>query len=687
MGVSGITDQIARTICNDGYSSEEIFRYSFASDGALDMYCKKILGGNGEPDSWTYHPTTGIMRALRDRVMNVNAQPSASSHTIAPASAAKQNSLTLHAFWGESVSAKESVKSSGTVSSSSSSKSSLPVKLAPTIHHFLERRARDKSRAERANKRMAVGLPEQMEEQENAMCTPKLKVKKKSKRIRPVNSLFRGRTPASSELFLRQQLDAANWAISQGIVRTKVFGEKTYWYSTQARTLFQLPGLDGVSIQGRRLATWAEKVQSEHWSEFQMSSEMQQIYGPDPLGACKRVPSIWLSCIHSDATERGRRSHLEKYGEPMLHVGRKLLELHQKARKSLAQDDPNWDTIYSTFHSLVQEQNQELALINEPELKGDRKDGRFSWSWVRNFGLRLGLQCGGVYSRECKVCDIGTEEDYRKELDSKMMSHSVDPRAIVVYDETNDFFFVPRKRMIVHRSEHKGRQAKARPARHSAVPTGNRRSFSLAFPYGPCHKGKVMLMIESCAEETRSAIQTAFGKDLTLIVNQTGNCYGGSHVDDVIPRVLAPACQMARVSLGLPVDSKVLIIQDRAPGHCQEKCTITGRENLNKVRSEAYSHHNMVNHLMSLNGTPNQCPADQIHGIMKARIHSRLQELSQISVQDLTEMADEVTGKRGGPLISKKGYKSFACAVSLCGQHVVYVYACKMVSVLLTICG
>ena len=104
-----------------------------------------------------------------------------------------------------------------------------------------------------------------------------------------------------------------------------------------------------------------------------------------------------------------------------------------------------------------------------------------------------------------------------------------------------------------------------------------------------------------------------------------------------------------------------MIIQDRAPGHCQEKCSITGRENLNKTRSEAYVRFNMVNHLMSLNGTPNQCPAEQIHGIMKARIHSRLQQLSQISVQDLTEMADEVTGKRGGPLISRKGYKILAC--------------------------
>ena len=79
--------------------------------------------------------------------------------------------------------------------------------------------------------------------------------------------------------------------------------------------------------------------------------------------------------------------------------------------------------------------------------------------------------------------------------------------------------------------------------------------------------------------ETVKRIKEDFGEAnkglLVLIQNDTGNCYGHSHLKDVIPKVLAPSAKRARTTLQLKDDAPVLQLQDQAPGHCKDKCTIT----------------------------------------------------------------------------------------------------------------
>ena len=127
-------------------------------------------------------------------------------------------------------------------------------------------------------------------------------------------------------------------------------------------------------------------------------------------------------------------------------------------------------------------------------------------------------------------------------------------------------------------------------------------------------------------------------------------------MDNVIPRVMGCAAKRARTTLLLPDGAKVVQLQDRAPGHCQDRCTITGEEGLNARRMQAYLEHGLVNHLYSFCGTPEQCVNDHIHHDLKQETHEEVRVLIG-GATDLTRMPEGVSRARGGPLVSQKGYK------------------------------
>ena len=95
-----------------------------------------------------------------------------------------------------------------------------------------------------------------------------------------------------------------------------------------------------------------------------------------------------------------------------------------------------------------------------------------------------------------------------------------------------------------------------------------------------------MLMVDKAAQETRDLVNQDFKKYLVLIVNRTGNVYGTSHVEDVIPRAMGRSAERCRNQLGLSSTDLVLNAQDRAPGHCNDKCKVTQETGLNKRRYE-----------------------------------------------------------------------------------------------------
>jgi hypothetical protein len=230
-----------------------------------------------------------------------------------------------------------------------------------------------------------------------------------------------------------------------------------------------------------------------------------------------------------------------------------------------------------------------------------------------------------------------------------------DPRAFQTYDEYNDFYSVPSGKCVLDHDEEKKLLAGAHK-RHTPARSGHRKTISGGVVYGPCHKGPIMCMTHSCSQETAQLIRKHLSGNLVLIINKTGNCYGESHIDQVIPEVLSRGAIRCRVAGCLQDDEFVLTAQDKAGGHYHDNCTVTKTKGLNIRRSEKYRKYKLVNHLYDLCGTPEQCANDHLHQLLKHRVHKEVESLCG-KVKDNTQLPDEVSGSLGGPLLSKKGYK------------------------------
>ena len=60
--------------------------------------------------------------------------------------------------------------------------------------------------------------------------------------------------------------------------------------------------------------------------------------------------------------------------------------------------------------------------------------------------------------------------------------------------------------------------------------------------------------------------------------------------------------------------------------------------------------------MYSPHGTPEQCANDHLHGVFKSRVHAELKEIAG-DMKDLTKIPDAVSSRRGGPLLSEKGWR------------------------------
>ena len=490
---------------------------------------------------------------------------------------------------------------------------------------------------------------------------------------KPKETLRTGRPSGAKELTLFEQ---------SMFVETALEEKSIIWNDSLLRYTISSSASSSVSVSGqpaaqplRKVERWTNKRHTERWAEFARDADMQRIFGHDPLKTCSRMPKVWTG------KGPGRPAFEDLYKEQIGWVMTELLRLHDLARKSITNDSPDWETVYRTWCSLCSEWNR-----THPTkiLLGDRADGTFSMTYVMEISKKYCLATSKHWSTEPKRVEKEDAEAFREELDDKMKKFNVDPRALQSYDEYNDFYDLPRRKIVVRleppvqgqpahgkAAPAQGRAAPRRPTRRSEKGSGlhqrhvkrssnARRTVSAAVVYGPFHKGPIMLMVDQCAKETADLIQSDLGLGkrgslLVLVQNGTGNCYGSSHVEDVIPRVLVAGARRARTSLCLPDDAKVMTLQDRAPGHCGDKCSVTGEQDLNKRRFEAYDKNHLVSHLYSYNGTPEQCVNDHVHQMLKSQTHEMVRKLMG-DVKDLTRMPDAVSAARGGPLVTSKGY-------------------------------
>ena len=198
------------------------------------------------------------------------------------------------------------------------------------------------------------------------------------KRARTDFKVYRGRSKGTKELYMFEKSQVVDWAIA---------GEAVEWnrnrrvYVEKARQKrLQPPSLD-TAIRTKTVCDWANERLESQWGAFDESPEMQRIFGSKPSMTCKRIARVWRAALGKDGGP-GRRSFLDLYATELDDIAEEFKRLHKADRESVTHDDPDWETMYTTFESLMKQFNEERSKRAERPVVGDRADGGFSFSWV-----------------------------------------------------------------------------------------------------------------------------------------------------------------------------------------------------------------------------------------------------------------------------------------------------------------
>jgi hypothetical protein len=286
---------------------------------------------------------------------------------------------------------------------------------------------------------------------------------------------------------------------------------------------------------------------------------------------------------------RGRPPLRDRYPVAVARLLGQLVKLHNDSRDSSDGSPPvtiDTEWIFNTWHSLVRKHNEEAAIIADPLVKGDRKDGRFSWSWVRSVGMELGMLCQKSGSKEDKPPEPEDCEKYEQEVRAVMAEKNIDPRAMFLFDEYNDFKYVPPPRVVTSRQERECVGPQANQKAHTPQKSGGRKSLTCGLGLTPTWTARALVLVDSCAAETQTMIQDVLGKHVVLCVNKTGNVHGATHVDLVYKKYLAGEFRNMKQALCLDESQPLFYGEDHAPGHYHDQCSITGRSGLCAERKE-----------------------------------------------------------------------------------------------------
>ena len=243
---------------------------------------------------------------------------------------------------------------------------------------------------------------------------------------------------------------------------------------------------------------------------------------------------------------------------------------------------------YQFFFYNVFVKRMKISLAKESLVLSDTADGVFTYQWFRGFAKDLGLDTGTSGSSEAKLVSEQDALNYQNDVQKNITQHKIRPDLMLTYDEFNDFMYVKLRKVVTAPSE-KGIRfdgasdrirgvrcpVRKKQRRCNAAPPGTRKSITGALVYAPLTKGKIMLMVKECPKDTAEMIRRDFGHWLVLIVNQTGNVHGNSHVNHVLPHVIAPSLKHMRQVRCVGNETKAFYNELVAPHHVSDECAVT----------------------------------------------------------------------------------------------------------------
>jgi len=534
---------------------------------------------------------------------------------------------------------------------------------------------------------------------------------KKAKARASSTSLFRGRVVGTAELLLSKKMAIVQWAQREGLIdkgRTGLF-QKT---SPKQYVDTEWAG-DTKRRKVNAIREWANQSIADGWAEFERHPEMQALYGPSPLSVTRRLPQMWanvwpagsmarrrnpgdgsgvggLEHPASQVRVRGRKALKERHPLVIELLVGKLVLLVEDARDNAAGEAPvcvDTEWIFNTWHTLVKEHNRQAKLLADPPIRGYRKDGQFSWSWVRTMAIEAGLLCQSSGSKEDKPPEPADCDEYEAEVVRVMTDHQIDPRAMFLLDEYNDFKYLPPNSVVTSKAERNRSGPAANQKAHAPTRSGGRKSVTCGLGLTPTWIGRAFVLVDGASVETQKLISDVLGKHVVLLVNSTGNVCGSTHVDLVMKKYLGPESARMKRALSLDEGAPFFYGEDHAPGHYHDNCTVTKRNDLNAERKEFFTSVNAWRKLTPKKGTPRYMVGDQLHQVFKHRCHKRLEWLIGNSKDLMHLRFVKDLCRRGGLFLTTKGYQRgptlflFCLAVaierSLLTTHMVLAAFCK----------
>ena len=122
-------------------------------------------------------------------------------------------------------------------------------------------------------------------------------------------------------------------------------------------------------------------------------------------------------------------------------------------------------------------------------------------------------------------------------------------------------------------------------------------------------------MVTCMPKAQRDAVEKNFRRRVVLVVGSKWMT-GPLHIQQVLKKMVGPFAEHLREIQGKP-GKTVMYLEDSATVHTSDKCKKSNvKKGLQAQRRNFFQENNVVRHLYSKNGTPEQCWNDQMHKLL-----------------------------------------------------------------------
>ena len=222
----------------------------------------------------------------------------------------------------------------------------------------------------------------------------------------------------------------------------------------------------------------------------------------------------------------------------------------------------------------------------------------------------LTQRTGSTEDKPPEPADCALYEEQVREL---ITQKHIDPRALFLLDEFNDFKYLPPKTVVTSRRERETSGPTANQKRWAPQKSGGRKTVTCGLGLTPTWMARAYVLTDQASNETQALVRDVLGHHVVLFVNTTGNVHGHTHVNSILNKYLAVEQKKMKEVLALDQSEPWFFGEDHAPGHYHDDCSVTKTTGLNQQRKDFFTSNNCWRKLTPKKGTPRYMVGDQLH--------------------------------------------------------------------------